>query len=151
MNRNGGSATHGGKSSRACDCLDVAIGARSARGAAYVHFFLYLPMGSGPAGPAVEGEVFEQPWTERQVLLVGIGDSVTAGFGAQRGISYFDRLIANPPDEFADMQDNCLSHVLPNLQDAQSCRLRQQLASASVLTFAIDCRSRTRMFSAWSS
>lgn len=82
----------------------------------YVHFFLYLPMGSGPAGPAVEKSAFEQPWTERQVLLVGIGDSVTAGFGAKRGRSYFDRLIANPFDEFAEMQGLCLSRVLPNLK-----------------------------------
>jgi len=81
---------------------------------AYVHFFLYLPMGSGPAGPAIESP-FDQPWTERQVLLVGLGDSVTAGFGATKGKSFFDRLLKNPPDEFGDMQGRCLSLVLPNL------------------------------------
>ena len=84
--------------------------------AGYVHFYLYLPMGSGPAGPAVDGNAFEQPWTERQVLFVGIGDSVTAGFGAKQGRSYFDRLVTNPPDEFADMQGKCLTRVLPNLK-----------------------------------
>ncbi len=83
---------------------------------AYVHFYLYLPIGSGPAGPAVDTAPFEQPWTERQVLLVGIGDSVTAGLGSTPGKSYFERLIANPPDEFADMQGRCLSRVLPNLK-----------------------------------
>jgi lysophospholipase L1-like esterase len=81
---------------------------------AYLHFFLYLPMGSGPAGPAVE-QPFDQPWTERQVLLVGLGDSVTAGFGATKGKSFFDRLLKNPPDEFADVQGRCLSRVLPSL------------------------------------
>src|SRR5688572_9895043 len=72
--------------------------------AGYVHFYLYLPMGSGPAGPAVDAAAFEKPWTERQVLLVGIGDSVTAGLGSTPGKSYFERLVKNPPDEFPDMQ-----------------------------------------------
>jgi len=82
---------------------------------AYVHFFLYLPMGSGPAGPSVEATAFAQPWTERQVLLVGIGDSVTAGFGATKGRSYFDRLVVNPADEFSELKGICLSRVLPNM------------------------------------
>ena len=82
---------------------------------AYVHFYLYLPIGSGPAGPAVEVADLEEPWTERQVLLVGIGDSVTAGLGSTHGKSYFDRLVSNPSDEFADMQGRNLSRVLPNL------------------------------------
>jgi lysophospholipase L1-like esterase len=50
------------------------------------------------------------------VLLVGLGDSVTAGFGASRGLSYFDRLAKNPPDEFPDIDDCSLSTVLPNLK-----------------------------------
>ncbi len=82
---------------------------------AYVHFYLYLPIGSGPAGPPVDPTDFDTIWTERKVLLVGIGDSVTAGFGASRGKSYFDRLSRNPPDEFADMEGRSLAEVLPNL------------------------------------
>lgn len=84
--------------------------------AAYVEFHFHLPEGEGPAGPAVPLEPFERPWTQRKVLLLGVGDSVTAGFGATRGRSYFDRLIANPADEFEDMRGRCLSAVLPNLQ-----------------------------------
>ena len=83
---------------------------------AYVHFWLYLPMGSGPAGPVVPKEPFQNKWTDRQVLLVGLGDSVTAGFGASRGLSYFDRLVENPPEEFADMRGRSLSRVLPALE-----------------------------------
>jgi lysophospholipase L1-like esterase len=83
---------------------------------AYIHFYLYLPTGSGPAGPVIDRGAFESAWTNRKVLLVGIGDSVTAGFGASRGKSYFDRLVANPADEFADLRDVSLSRVLPNLQ-----------------------------------
>jgi lysophospholipase L1-like esterase len=83
---------------------------------AYVHFFLYLPMGSGPAGPAVEPATFKQPWSDRPVLLVGIGDSVTAGFGATKGRSYFERLVHNPPNEFPELKGICLSRVLPELK-----------------------------------
>jgi lysophospholipase L1-like esterase len=83
--------------------------------AAYIEFHFHLPEGEGPAGPLVPLEPFERPWTNRKVLLLGVGDSVTAGFGSRRGHSYFERLIANPADEFADMQDRCLSRVLPNL------------------------------------
>jgi len=83
--------------------------------AGYVHFYRHLPTGSGPAGPAVDRAAFETTWTDRKVLLVGIGDSVTAGFGASRGKSYFDRLMKNPPDEFAELREISLSRVLPTL------------------------------------
>jgi lysophospholipase L1-like esterase len=97
-------------------CWILAIGcALVALAAGYVHFYLYMPIGSGPAGPAVDAEPFQQPWTERNVLLVGLGDSVTAGFGAEGGMSYFDRLHTNPPGEFPDIEGKSLSRVLPNL------------------------------------
>lgn len=78
-------------------------------------FWFSTPIGSGPAGPTVPREPFESIWTHQPVLLVGIGDSVTAGFGACPGHSYFQRLIANPPDEFPDMQGISLGAVLPRL------------------------------------
>lgn len=84
--------------------------------AAYVHFYLYLPIGTGPAGPPVPREPFAEPWTSRKILLVGLGDSVTAGLGSMRGHSYFERLVANPADEFEDMQGRSLSHIFPNLE-----------------------------------
>lgn len=82
----------------------------------YVHFYLYLPMGSGPAGPVVDRVEFDQRWTERTVILVGLGDSVTAGFGAEKGHSYFDRLASNPTDEYSELQGVSLGQVLPNLR-----------------------------------
>jgi lysophospholipase L1-like esterase len=84
--------------------------------AAYIEFHFHLPKGSGPAGPAVALEPFEKTWTERKVLLLGVGDSVTAGFGATPGHSYFDRLANNPDDEFEEMRGRSLSRALPNLQ-----------------------------------
>ena len=82
----------------------------------WMYFRLSRPVGSGPAGPAVPATAFSQPWTARPVLLVGLGDSVTAGFGARKGYGYFDRLFANPPEEFREMQGICLSAVLPGLR-----------------------------------
>ena len=84
-------------------------------GPAYYEFRVRLPVGSGPAGPAVPRSAFAKPWTTRPVLLLGLGDSVTAGYGARKGYSYFDRLVANPSDEYDDIRGLCLSAVLPNL------------------------------------
>jgi lysophospholipase L1-like esterase len=79
-------------------------------------FWLERPMGNGPAGPSVPHAAFAQVWTTRPVLLLGLGDSVTAGFGASRGHGYFDRLVENPPDEWPDMRGIHLRAVLPNLR-----------------------------------
>ncbi len=80
----------------------------------YVHFA--RPLGEGPAGPPVSSEPFSRVWTRRDVLLLGVGDSVTAGFGVAHSHSYLGRLVANPPDEFPDMDGICLTRVLPNLR-----------------------------------
>ena len=83
----------------------------------YVRLFIARPIGSGPAGPVVPVAAFEKPWTERKVQLVGIGDSVTAGLGANStNHSYFNRLLINPPDEYVEMQGRCLKVVLPNME-----------------------------------
>ncbi len=88
-----------------------------AGGVAYIEFFLKRPIGSGPAGPPVSSEAFQQTWTDRPVLLLGVGDSVTAGLGAASpSHSYFNRLAVNPDDEFPDMQGKSLSAVLPELR-----------------------------------
>ncbi len=84
--------------------------------AAWVHFRYARPVGDGPAGPAVPREAFASTWSDRKVVLLGLGDSVTQGFGASPGKMYFLRLVKNPPDEFADMQGICLSKVLPRLE-----------------------------------
>ena len=74
------------------------------------------PVGSGPAGPVVDRELFAREWSSRPVVLLGLGDSVTQGLGASPGKSYFLRLVENPADEFDDMRDINLSRVLPNLE-----------------------------------
>jgi len=81
----------------------------------YLHFWLSRPIGNGPAGPIVPKESFAKNWSTNEILLVGLGDSVTAGFGARKGYSYFSRLVSNPADEFSDMSGICLGAVFPNL------------------------------------
>ncbi len=85
-------------------------------GILYHYFRISRPIGAGPVGPTVERDAFKTAWTARSVLLLGVGDSVTAGFGSSQGRSYFERLVANPPDEFADMAGINLKIVLPNLR-----------------------------------
>jgi lysophospholipase L1-like esterase len=80
------------------------------------YFHQGRPVGHGPAGPRVSAEAFSHSWTDRKAVLIGLGDSITAGFGAKKGYSYFDRLVANPADEFEEMRGKCLSQVLPGLQ-----------------------------------
>jgi lysophospholipase L1-like esterase len=94
----------------------LAVGVLLIAGAlAYRHFWLSLPVGQGPAGPAVPREPFAKTWTTRKVLLLGLGDSITAGYGVDAEHSYFGRLANNPDDELPDMQGKCLKAVLPNL------------------------------------
>jgi lysophospholipase L1-like esterase len=83
--------------------------------AAILYFNIYLPQGKGPAGPPVPAEPFKHIWSEKEVLLLGIGDSVTDGYGARDGFSYFDRLIKNPLGDSNDMSGKNLSVVFPKL------------------------------------
>ncbi|MBE0536241.1 MAG: SGNH/GDSL hydrolase family protein [Phycisphaerae bacterium] len=87
----------------------------------YVGYRLYMafcpmPMGAGPAGPAVPEEPFTEVWTEGRVLLVGMGDSITRGLGASKPHQYFALLQANDDAQYPDMAGRDLRRVLPNLE-----------------------------------
>jgi lysophospholipase L1-like esterase len=73
------------------------------------------PAGSGPAGPTVAVEAFQKTWSTNQFVLVGIGDSVTAGFGASARHGYFELLLQNDDAKYPDMQGRDLRHVLPDI------------------------------------
>lgn len=81
----------------------------------YLNFFLWLPVGSGPVGISVSSQSYQSPWTDRPVVLLGAGDSITAGFGAEDGNAFFARLANNPSNEFADMRGLCLHALFPKL------------------------------------
>jgi hypothetical protein len=84
---------------------------------ATVDLFYSRPVGSGPAGPQVDRVAFGKIWTDRPIRVVGIGDSITAGLGADSpSHTFFNRVIVNPDDEFEAMQGICLSAVFSNLQ-----------------------------------
>ncbi|MDR3455815.1 MAG: SGNH/GDSL hydrolase family protein [Verrucomicrobiae bacterium] len=65
-----------------------------------------------------------------------MGDSVTAGFGARKGYSYFDRLVKNPADEFSGMDKICLAAVFPRLQSTNLAASGS--TSSEVLTHQIN-------------
>jgi hypothetical protein len=48
----------------------------------YTQYFLLRPIGTGPAGPILDKNVFATEWSQSAVSLVGLGDSITAGLGA---------------------------------------------------------------------
>ena len=97
-------------------CLVVAVVTVVIAVGLYLYFNIYLPLGKGPAGPDVPIEPFNTVWREQPVLLYGIGDSITDGFGANKGFSYFDRLIRNPEGDAEDMVGKNLSKVFPDLR-----------------------------------
>ncbi|MHC4559918.1 MAG: SGNH/GDSL hydrolase family protein [Planctomycetota bacterium] len=98
-----------------CFLIVLAIFVGGTGGFLYFNLYFLFP-GSGPAGPSVPSEPFKQTWSQRNILLLGIGDSITDGFGASRGFSYFDRLIQNPPGDSEDMLGKNLSAVFPNMK-----------------------------------
>lgn len=98
-------------------CVIIAITLLVLGIAGFLYFNLFfLFRGSGAAGPNVPEEPFKQTWSERNVLLLGIGDSITDGFGATEEYSYFDRLCKNPPTDSEDMLRKNLSVVFPRLK-----------------------------------
>jgi len=66
--------------------------------------------------PSVARDSFANKWSDRQIVLLGLGDSITQGLGSTAGKSYFKRLAKNPPDEFPDMDGINLKKVLPNIE-----------------------------------
>jgi lysophospholipase L1-like esterase len=82
----------------------------------YVTRLMPRPVGSGPAGPAVDRGAFDHTWSTRKVLLLGVGDSITAGFGVPMEQTYFRMLVENPPGDDPALKNINLSAVLPHLE-----------------------------------
>ncbi len=73
-------------------------------------------VGEGPAGPEVSPELFTEIWTEKEVILLGMGDSITDGYGSSKYKGYFDNLYENDPELYPDMTGRDLLTVIPNLR-----------------------------------
>ena len=73
------------------------------------------PIGRGPAGPPVSAVPFEKTWDQKEIIFLGVGDSITRGYGAPGGLTYFDLLLRNHPN-YPDMKGRVLSSVFGNLK-----------------------------------
>jgi len=73
------------------------------------------PIGSGPAGPAIAIGPFQEIWSTEKTVLLGLGDSITRGFGASEGHSFFELLLKNDDTLHPDLAGRDLEHVLPHL------------------------------------
>lgn len=81
-----------------------------------------LPMGTGSAGPAISSELFGQKWSDRNFVMVGIGDSITRGLGALKMHSHFQLLVQNDDAQYPDMKGCDLSSVMPNFESHNFAR-----------------------------
>ncbi|MHC5083869.1 MAG: SGNH/GDSL hydrolase family protein [Planctomycetota bacterium] len=70
------------------------------------------PMGEGPAGPAIAADPFEKSWIDKDVVFIGIGDSITRGLGATKHLTYFPLLMNNDDAFYPDMKGKDLSSVV---------------------------------------
>jgi lysophospholipase L1-like esterase len=75
-----------------------------------------LPEGTGPAGPSVPIEPFQRVWSTDKIVLLGLGDSVTKGFGASPKHSYFELLEKNDDARYPDMKGRDLRSVFSRLE-----------------------------------
>lgn len=72
--------------------------------------------GSGPAGPPVPAGPFQRVWHDGEVVLLGVGDSITRGFGASPGRSAFELLVRNDDEAIPDMAGRDLRSAFPRLR-----------------------------------
>lgn len=107
------------------------------------------PMGRGPAGEQVSASAFENSWTDRPVVIVSIGDSVSTGYGAPPGLGYFDLIRENADETYPEMTGRDLSQVLPDIKVVRKAsnssnsmdhlRVIQSLPEYSPEAFGIIC------------
>ena len=74
-----------------------------------------MPMGQGSAGPDVPKDAFEGIWSEDEHVLIGLGDSITTGFGTAPNLNYFAMLKNNDNEQYPEMAGCDLTSVILNL------------------------------------
>ncbi len=73
-----------------------------------------MPLGQGSAGPDVPTEAFSQIWSEDEHVLIGLGDSITTGFGTEPHLCYFSLLKNNDNEQYPEMAGCDLTSVFGN-------------------------------------
>ena len=96
-------------------CLLIVTSAFGYAGWRYYNALRIRPWGTGPAGPAVAAVPFETVWSEQEIVFLGVGDSITRGYGGPSGLNYFDLLVGNHK-QYPDMEGKDLSAVFPKLK-----------------------------------
>ncbi|MEN8128430.1 MAG: SGNH/GDSL hydrolase family protein [Planctomycetota bacterium] len=96
-------------------CVVLIAAAFSYVGWRYYNALRVRTMGTGPAGPPVAAAPFERVWNEQDVVFLGVGDSITRGYGAPGGLTYFNLLKQNNNARYPDMRGRDLSSVFPKL------------------------------------
>ncbi|MEI7728832.1 MAG: SGNH/GDSL hydrolase family protein [Verrucomicrobiota bacterium] len=82
-------------------------------GTYYYSLFLTHPPGTGPVQISMSEAKISTDTNE--IWIIGLGDSVTAGFGASAGKSYWDLLVNNAQEEDLSLGGKCLKRIYPNL------------------------------------
>jgi len=84
-----------------------------------IGFYFYYKLPTGPAKDlnTLSDGIFSKIWSVRQILLVGMGDSIVTGFGSGKSEhGFYKMLLDNPDSEYPDMKGKTLRKVFPNLK-----------------------------------
>lgn len=106
--------------SKRCARSGIIVGVLVGCAAGYYEFWLRRPIGNGPVGIAVASAPFESVWRTDPVLLLGLGDSITAGFGSSPGRSHFDLIAKSHKGDSKEVHGICLAEVFPELRTQNS-------------------------------
>ena len=93
-------------------CLLIIVLSCSYVGWRFYNAVRIRPMGTGPAGPSIAAEPFQEQWLNKPVVFIGLGDSITRGLGADMRHTYFPLLLNNDDAFYPDMAGKGLSHVV---------------------------------------
>ncbi|MCK5000432.1 MAG: SGNH/GDSL hydrolase family protein [Anaerohalosphaera sp.] len=75
-----------------------------------------LQMPKNDTGAVVAKTPIDSHWPDQKHVLIGLGDSITRGYGTVKELSYFNMLIKNNDYQYPDMKNEELSHVLPRMK-----------------------------------
>ncbi len=79
--------------------------------------YYYLPEGGGSSGYEVNAKPFTKIWSNKKIVLVGMGDSIVTGFGSgHKKNSFFEMITDNPEDDYPDIKNINLRKAFPNLE-----------------------------------
>lgn len=79
-------------------------------------FTRQYPMGTGPAGPKIDNKILEKTQITDPVAFIGLGDSITRGFGTSKKLNYFELLQHNDDKVYPDMAGIDIAHIFASFE-----------------------------------